>query len=69
MKAERLGLKVFRAEYEKMRLRLRTGTGKVEFPEGTYRLRLLGLRCKTCVARAEAKRASPAPKTRKKKAA
>ncbi len=48
MMAERKALKDFRAEYEKMRLRLRDGTGKVDFPEGTYRLRLLGLRCAGC---------------------
>ena len=69
MKAERLGLKVFRAEYEKMRLRLRTGSGRVEFPEGTYRLRLLGLRCKTCLTPATAKKASPARKTSRNKVA
>ena len=48
MKAERKLLKDFRAEYGKMLLRLRTGPARVEFPEGTYRLRLLGLRCKGC---------------------
>lgn len=48
MKAERHLLKDFRAEYKKMLLRVRTGEGRVDFPEGTYRLRLLGLRCKGC---------------------
>ena len=49
MKEERRLLKEFRAEYRTVRIRLRTGEGKVEFPEGTYRLRLLGLRCKGCI--------------------
>ena len=48
MKAERHLLKKFRADYKTMLLRVRTREGRVEFPEGTYRLRLLGLRCKGC---------------------
>ena len=48
MKAERRALKEFRADYRTMLLRFRAGESRVEFPEGTYRLRLLGLRCKGC---------------------
>ena len=58
MKGERLALKQFRADHEKMRIRLRDGEGKVVFPEGTYRMRLLGLRCKggSCGANAAGSR-------------
>lgn len=55
MKEERRALKEFRAKYKEMRRRLRAGEGRVEFPEGTYRLRLLGLRCKGCSPRVHAK--------------
>ncbi len=48
MKAERLELKRFRADYREMRRRLRVGEERIEFPDGTYRLRLLGLCCKSC---------------------
>lgn len=65
MKKERRALKEFRAQYKKMRTRLREGAGRIEFPEGTYRLRLLGLRCKGCSPTAQAK-AGAAASTRKK---
>jgi hypothetical protein len=70
MKEERRALKEFRAQYMKMRIRLRTGKGGVEFPEGTYRLRLLGLRCKTCIEATRTKRpkASLSKASDKKKA-
>ena len=58
MKAERVRLKQFRVDHEKMRVRLRSGDRKVEFPEGTYRLRLLGLRCKGCSPSANARASS-----------
>lgn len=64
MKGERLVLKTFRADYRKMLLRVRTGEGTVEFPEGTYRLRLLGLRCKGCSVSATTKRASTGERAR-----
>jgi hypothetical protein len=61
MREERRALKDFRANYKTARMRLRDGTKKFEFPEGTYRLRLLGLRCKGCVA-AGAKPKTKAPR-------
>ena len=49
MDAEVRVLKNFRATYREMRMRLLAeGPAAVEFPEGTYRLRLMGLRCKDC---------------------
>ncbi len=45
MREERAALKNFRHKYREMLLRLRDRSGRVDFPEGTYRLRLLGLRC------------------------
>ncbi len=51
MKAERRALKEFRAKYKDVRMRLRAGERRLEFPEGTYRLRLLGLPCKGCSPR------------------
>ena len=65
MKAERGVLKDFRAEYRGMLKRLREGNGKVEFPVGTYRLRLLGLRCKGCSLAAKAKPGTAATRAKK----
>ena len=62
MKEERRALKDFRADYREARERLRAGTGKVEFPEGTYRLRLLGLRCAAGCATPVATRRAPKAK-------
>ena len=69
MKGERLALKNFRGQYKTMLLRLRTGKGRVEFPEGTYRLRLLGLRCKGCGLAANAKPGPAATRATKAKRA
>jgi REP element-mobilizing transposase RayT len=69
---ERKVLKDFRATYGAMLLRLRDGTGRVEFPEGTYRLRLLGLRCAGCTkatAKAKASRAKTIAKVTRAKSA
>ena len=55
----RCALKNFRDAYKEMRTRLRTGKGRVEFPEGTYRLRLLGLRCKGCSPSTERRGSGP----------
>ena len=55
MREERRALKEFREAYTKMRIRLRSGGARVVFPEGTYRLRLLGLRCSGCLAAADAR--------------
>ncbi len=66
MREERKALKKFRGTYREMRIRLRTGTGRVEFPEGTYRLRLLGLRCAGCrTSEAAAPRAKKLRKTKR----
>jgi hypothetical protein len=67
MREERRALKEFRAQYTKMRIRLRTGGGRVEFPEGTYRLRLLGLRCGGCLAAAEAATGTATPRVKQAK--
>ena len=56
MREERRALKDFRADYKTARERLRDGARSIAFPEGTYRLRLLGLRCKGCLG------AKPGPK-------
>ena len=71
MKEERILLKRFREDYHAMLNRLREGDRSVKFPEGTYRLRLLGLRCKVCNEASRAKPSKPHLKktSRKKKAA
>ncbi len=55
MKEERQTLTKFRIDYKEMRRRLREENGEVEFPVGTYRLRLLGLPCAGCAPAARAK--------------
>ena len=69
MREERKTLKKFRGTYREMRIRLRDGTGTIEFPEGTYRLRLLGLRCAGCRKAAHAATAPHAKKLGKTKRA
>ena len=44
-KAELATLKEFRRAYREARLNFLAGDHEVEFPEGTYRLRILGARC------------------------
>jgi len=65
MKVERKQLLEFRHQYREMLQRLRTGEGDVAFPEGTYRLRLLGLRCKECVEGTTSTRKKPPKKTQR----
>ncbi len=71
MKVEQLLLKEFRMKYESARKDFRAGRRSVEFPEGTYRLRLIGLRCRSCSKTRMAQRQKPTLKktTAKKKAA
>ena len=69
MKAERLALKDFRIKYAEARIQFRDGRRSVEFPDGTYRLRLLGLRCKGCVRGPNASRHGPAKTKRAKRVA
>ena len=64
MKLERQQLLEFRTKYRDMLLLLRAGDGEVEFPEGTYRLRLLGLRCKVCGEGPMSTRKKPPKRTR-----
>ena len=56
MKEEQLALKGFRSKYKEARERLRDKSARFEFPVGTYRLRLLGLRCAGCSAPPQASR-------------
>ena len=71
MRAERFDLKVFRMKYERARKDFGAGHRRVEFPVGTYRLRLLGLRCKGCSTTRKGQGPKPSVKrtTGKKKAA
>ena len=68
MKLERKQLLEFRHKYREMLMRLRTGEGDIEFPDGTYRLRLLGLRCKACIEGTTSTRRKPPKKTRPSRA-